>query len=206
MSIGRGGVSREIPRAQSEPAQTGPGALALIVGGSGAGKDALIAGAREHLYRDQRFAFPERVITRPPNDAEHHASLSEAAFRAAAADGHFALTWEAHGLLYGVPTSIDDMIRRGQTVVVNVSRTIVALARERYARVCVINIECQPGIRAARLAGRGRETADSIAARLAREVAAFDPTEADVRIDNSGELALGTRALIEALESCAAST
>lgn len=186
--------------------QIGPGALALIVGASGVGKDALIAGARESLSRDPRFVFPKRVITRPSTDAEHHASLSEADFRKVTLDGGFALTWEAHGLHYGIPASIDDMIRRGRTAIVNGSRTIVPLARRRYARVCVILVECPAGIRAARLALRGREAAGSIEARLAREVAAFDPAAADVRIDNSGARALGTRALIEALESLAKST
>lgn len=184
-------------------AQIGPGTLALIVGASGVGKDALIAGAQESLSRDPRFVFPERVITRPSNDAEPHASLSEADFRKATRDGCFALTWEAHGLHYGIPASIDGMIRHGQTAIVNGSRTIVPLARRRYLRVCVILVECPPGIRAARLALRGRETASSIEARLAREVAAFDPAEADVRIDNSGARALGTCALVEALEALA---
>lgn len=194
-------MSPEAPQAGSDMMRIGPGTLALIVGASGAGKDALIAAARESLSQDPRFAFPERVITRPSNDAEHHASLSETAFQAAMLDGRFALAWQAHGLLYGVPASIDGMIRRSQTVIVNVSRTIVMLARQRYARVCVVLVECPPGIRAARLALRGREAVGSIEARLAREVATFDPAKADVRIENSGALALGTRALVEVLKS-----
>lgn len=179
----------------------GPGTLALVVGASGAGKDALIAGARKHLSQDSRFAFPERTVTRQSNDAEHHASLSEAGFGRAAADGRFALTWEAHGLLYGVPADIGDIIRRGQTAVVNGSRTICATARRRYARVCVILVECPPNIRAARLTGRGREAAGNIEARLAREVLDFDPDGADVRVDNSGDIALATRAFVNALMS-----
>ena len=190
-------MSPEAPRPKSDAARIGPGTLVLIVGASGVGKDAIIAAAREHLTGDARFAFPERVVTRPPNNAEHHASLSEDAFREAALDGSFALSWEAHGLLYGVPVGIDGDIRRGQTVIVNVSRTIIPHARRRYARVCVIMVECTPGIRATRLALRGREAADRIEARLAREVATIDPTEVDVRIDNSGALTLGTRALID---------
>ena len=194
-------MSLEAPGVRSDSERIGPGTLVLIVGASGAGKDALIAGASESLLGDARFAFPERVITRPSSDAERHASLSETAFSKAAREGCFALTWEAHGLLYGVPASIDDMIRRGQVVIVNGSRSIGAVARRRYARVHIILVECPTGIRAARLARRGRETADSIEARLAREVAAFNPADADVRIDNSGTLALGTHALVEALRA-----
>jgi ribose 1,5-bisphosphokinase len=194
-------VSLESPEPWSDAARIGPGALTLVVGASGVGKDALIAGARDCLSADPRFAFPERTITRPSSEAEHHASLSESAFSTAALYGRFALTWEAHGLLYGVPADIDDIIRHGHTVIVNGSRTICATARRRYARVCIILIECPPNIRAARLALRGREAEASIETRLAREVAAFDPADADVRIDNSGDLALATRALIEALKS-----
>lgn len=194
-------MSLEAAGVRSDSERIGPGILVLIVGASGAGKDALIASARESLSGNPRFAFPERVITRPSSDAERHASLSESAFSKAALEGRFALTWEAHGLLYGVPASIDDMIRHGQAVIVNGSRSIGALARRRYARVHVVLIECPPSVRAERLARRGREAIDSIETRLAREVTTFDPADADVRIDNSGALALGTHALVEALRS-----
>ena len=194
-------MSLEASRPKSDTAQIGPGTLVLVVGASGVGKDALLAAAREHLSNDRRFVFPERAVTRPPNNAEHHASLSELAFRTAILDGAFALTWEAHGLHYGIPSAIDDMIRGDQTVIVNASRTIVPLARRRYARVSVVLVDCAPHIRAARLALRGREAADRIEARLAREIPAFDPTEADMRIDNSGALAIGMRALLDHLKS-----
>jgi ribose 1,5-bisphosphokinase len=194
-------VSPETQGAGHTAAQLGPGTLALIVGASGAGKDALIAGARTILAQDTRFSFPDRVITRPPHDAENHVSLSEAEFIGATQDGRFALTWEAHGLYYGVPAIIDAMIRDNRTVVVNASRAIAGTARRRYARVCLVLVECPLAIRAARLAHRGRETPENVEARLARQVAAFDPADADVRIDNSGTLQDGVRAFIEALRS-----
>ena len=43
----------------------GRGTLALVVGPSGAGKDALIDGARHHFAGDPRYSFPRRLITRP---------------------------------------------------------------------------------------------------------------------------------------------
>lgn len=187
-------MSREMPQSSS-------GTLVLVLGASGVGKDALIAGARTMLMQDSRFAFPERTITRPAHAAEHHASLSEADFSAAAREGRFALTWEAHGLQYGVPASIDKMIASGQTIVVNASRSIGAAARECYSRVCLVLIECPLDVRAARLAQRGREDGGAVEARLTRRVAEFDPIEVDARIDNSGALKDGVRALVEFLKS-----
>jgi ribose 1,5-bisphosphokinase len=184
-----------------EATPLGPGTLVLVVGASGVGKDALIAGARAALAQDPRFAFPERAVTRPPNSAESHASLSDAEFTRAVEEGRFALTWAAHGLRYGVPASIDGLIADGRVVVVNASRTIGEAARRRYARVCFVLIECPLDVRTARLAGRGRESAASAEARLMRNVPTFDPAEADVRIDNSGPLAVGVHALTEFLRS-----
>lgn len=179
----------------------GPGVLALIVGASGVGKDALIAGARSILADDSRFVFPERTITRPPHGSEKHIPISDAEFAKAAQDGQFALTWEAHGLSYAVPAGIDEMIGRGQTVIVNSSRAITGAARQRYAQVHLVLIECPLAVRAERLAQRGREPAESVQARLMRKVSDFDPGEADVRIDNSGTLADGVAALVAALQS-----
>jgi ribose 1,5-bisphosphokinase len=183
--------------------QSGSGRLVLVLGASGVGKDALIAGARDMLIHDPRFVFPERTITRPAHAAEKHASLSEDEFFAAAREGRFALTWEAHGLHYGVPASIDAMIASGQTIVLNASRSIGAAAQERYPRVCLVLIECPLDVRAARLAQRGREDGAAVEARLTRRVAEFNPIDVDVRIDNSGALKDGVRALVEVLKSLA---
>ena len=57
----------------------------------------------------------------------------------------------------------------GVVVVVNVSRGVIADAAERFpARV--VEITASPEILAQRLGARGRETADDIARRLARDV------------------------------------
>ena len=194
-------MSSETQEAGHVVGQLGPGALALVVGASGAGKDALISGARASLANDPRFAFPERVVTRPSHGAEDHGSLSDAAFADAERRGSFAITWEAHGLRYGVPVSIDEAIRNGRTVIVNGSRATIDTVCRRYARTAIILVECPIGIRAARLALRGREPPASVEARLMRKVAAFDPADADVRIDNSGAIEDGVRALVAALQS-----
>lgn len=177
----------------------GPGCAVLVVGPSGAGKDALLAVACQELAAEPTFVFVERVISRPPHAAEVHASISAADFQAAASEGAYALTWRAHNLYYGIPATIDGDIRQGRTVVFNASRSIVTDARRRYARVHVTLIDCPIEVRAARLVARGRETLEQIHARLERTIAGFDAASADARIDNSGSLEHGTAALVSTL-------
>ncbi len=186
-----------------EAMELGPGALVLVVGPSGAGKDALINGARTALAGDTRFIFADRIVTRPPHAAEGHGSMTDAAFQEAQQGGAFALTWKAHGLCYGVLTAIDHDIADGRIVIVNGSRTIAGSARHRYARTALIHVDCPVEIRATRIAARGRESAGEVAARLNRDVTAFDPNDADVRIDNAGALEDGIKILADALTSFA---
>jgi len=96
--------------------------------------------------------------------------MSAEAFRQAAAQGAFAISWEAHGHAYGLPRSIDDDIRAGRTVVVNVSRTVIAALRRRYANVVVVSVTAPADVLAARVAMRQRDSDGDVAHRLARAV------------------------------------
>lgn len=177
-----------------------PGALVLVVGPSGAGKDTLMGAAREALADDPNFIFVRRVITRDAVAAlEDHDTIDLAGFDAAKARGDFALTWEAHGLCYGVPASIDDEIAEGHTVIMNGSRRMIGDAQARYPRSLVALITADPAIRAKRLAGRGRESEAEIAARLAHEGAPVPEDIEVVRIDNSGDLDTAAAALVKAI-------
>ena len=147
----------------------GPGRLVLVVGPSGAGKDTLIARARA-MCRDDQVVFPRRVITRPASAAENNDTLTDEAFDAALAGGAFALSWNAHGLKYGIPRSIESDIGAGRTVVCNVSRTVVAAARARYAHMTAVLITAPPAVLAARLAKRGRASDGAIENRIRRTV------------------------------------
>lgn len=198
-------MSREQCDASRFAARLGPGALALVVGPSGAGKDALIAGARTALAGDPRFVFPSRLVTRPPHAAEGHGSMTEAEFIEAARRGEFAFTWHAHGLHYGVPAGINRSIADGCVVVVNGSRTIASAVRRGYARSSIILIDCSAEIREARLALRGRESFAGVQVRMTRQVANFVAADADARIDNAGEVAHGQRLLVAALTELAQS-
>jgi ribose 1,5-bisphosphokinase len=179
------------------------GRLVLVVGPSGAGKDTLIAAAKAALAGDPSYVFPKRIITRQAMaEAEDHESVSPGQFEQMRQRKAFALDWEAHGLSYGLPASLMADLAAGRTVVFNGSRAAVAEARRRFEALTVVLIEATPEVRAARLAGRGRETEAEIAARLAREVR--DPLPGAVLVDNSGALADGVRLFLAALEAAGA--
>lgn len=182
------------------------GALVLVVGPSGAGKDTLIGAAREALRGDERFAFPRRIVTRHAMaELEDHESIDREGFEAARREGRFGLDWEAHGLHYALPGSVDSAIAEGRIVVANVSRRVIAQALHKYTRATVLLITADEAVRAERLAVRGREGAEDVAARLAREGAPVPEGLTPVVIDNSGPLAQGIAAFVGALRDIAAS-
>ena len=53
----------------------GPGRVVLVVGPSGAGKDAVLGEAAKRLGGDPRFLFPKRVVTRESNAADDGAPV-----------------------------------------------------------------------------------------------------------------------------------
>jgi ribose 1,5-bisphosphokinase len=173
----------------------GPGPVVLVVGPSGAGKDAVIREVADRLGGDPRFLFPQRMVTRQANTAEAHAVITPAEFYAELRRGGFALHWEAHGLSYGIPADIDTASRAGRWVVFNASRRIVPVARARYVNAAVVLINAPFQLRARRLATRDRERARDLDARLHRVVAEFDADDVDLVIDNSGALCLAADTL-----------
>lgn len=162
---------------------TGPGRLILVVGPSGAGKDTLIGLAQDACADDPSIVFPQRVVTREASSSENNAAVSPMMFGQMLAHGEFAFQWEAHGLRYGVPRSIIDDIRGGRAVVVNVSRTIVELARRSYTNVTVVSITAPADILEQRIADRGRASDGQVEGRIRRAVVAAEP---DVVINNIG--------------------
>ncbi|WP_181708392.1 phosphonate metabolism protein/1,5-bisphosphokinase (PRPP-forming) PhnN [Chthonobacter rhizosphaerae] len=175
-----------------------PGAFVAVVGPSGAGKDTVMSRVREQLSSDGRFVFARRVVTRDQNGGEDHDCLDPAAFEAACADGAYVLSWRAHGLGYGIPAAYGRMVDGGAVVVANLSRAVLTDARARFPRFAVLEITAPAEVLAARLAARGRESTDEIAARLARVEAPV--TGPDVhRIDNGGPLADAVAAAVSVL-------
>jgi len=165
----------------------GPGALVVVVGPSGAGKDTLIGLARTLCADNSRIVFPRRIVTRPPSAAEDHDSATPAQFDAAVGQGAYAFWWEAHGLKYGLSAAIDTDLRAGRTVICNVSRAVVHQLRARYARVTAVLVTAPKDVLLARLAARGRESGGDVAERLDRAVSAVDDFAPDIVIENIGD-------------------
>jgi phosphonate metabolism protein PhnN/1,5-bisphosphokinase (PRPP-forming) len=180
------------------------GALVLVVGPSGAGKDTLIGAAKTALGDDPRFSFPRRVVTRQAMvELEDHDSVDTAEFGRRKLRGAYALDWEAHGLCYGVPAAIDAAMVAGRVVVVNTSRKVIEQAVEKYPACHVLVVMADRDVRARRLAGRGRESAEDVAARLAREGAPVPAGVEAVTVDNSGSLDEGVARFVGALRAIA---
>jgi ribose 1,5-bisphosphokinase len=180
------------------------GALVLVVGPSGAGKDTLIGAAKAALADNPRFSFPRRVVTRTAVvELEDHDSVDVSEFSRQKLRGAYALDWEAHGLCYGVPAGIDAAIVAGQVVVVNTSRKVIERAMEKYPACHVLLVTARPEIRAARLASRGRESIEDVAARLQREGAPVPDGIVATSIDNSAGLDDGISGFVTALRSIA---
>lgn len=166
-------------------------AFVLVVGPSGAGKDTLIRLARSDLAGDPRFAFPRRLVTRPPSADEDNVPIAPDDFGAMEAEGRFALCWRAHGLGYALSGEAGQLARDGCVVVCNVSRRVVEEARARYPGTRVVEITAPPDVLARRLAARGRPEDGDLAARLARTGRVVP----DLTIDNSGPPDMGARQL-----------
>ena len=176
------------------------GWLCIVVGPSGAGKDSLIAGAAAALGDDPGFAFPKRDITRAADaGGEDHVEVSAGEFAERRDAGRYALAWNAHGLAYGIPVSIDAELAQGITVIVNVSRTVINAARARYRHLRVLHVTAPLPVLAERIAARGRERAADVEARLAR-AGIRTPQGADVvEICNNGLLGDAIAAFVAAV-------
>ncbi len=183
------------------PRPIGPGAFIAVCGPSGGGKDSLLRRAREMSNGAHDVVFPRRIVTRPVSDAEDHDSVSVAAFDDRLASGAFAIWWEAHGLKYGLPASIDDDIGAARSVVCNVSRAVLPELRRRYVRVVTVLVTAPPETLLARIASRARSTDGNAGDRVARSSVFGPDVTADTVIENTGSIDDGARRLYRVIES-----
>ena len=174
------------------------GRLFAVVGPSGAGKDTLMA---EAARARPAVALVRRVITRPAEaGGEPFEGVTPDEFARRDAAGAFALSWEAHGLSYGIPAGIAGDLATGRDVLVNLSRRALPAALARFPDPTVLNVTAPPEVLAARLRARGRETGPDMARRLSR-TAPLPEGAQTVTIDNSGALADAVAAMLRALDA-----
>ena len=166
-----------------------PGFLILVIGNSGSGKDSIIKGAVEKYSRDKpRIHLVQRYITRPPSETENNISITLNEFRKMEKQDQFALKWNIYGLYYGVSIEIDDWLKGGDLVLVNVSRTIVKNVRRIYKNVKVVFIQVPLEVSVERLNRRARENQKRVEERIERARKNQTFPNADFIVDNSGLL------------------
>lgn len=160
------------------------GRLLAFVGPSGVGKDSVMAG----LAARAGIGLVRRVITRPSAaGGEDFDGVSEEDFARRVAAGDFALHWPAHGLQYGIPKSGLAPLAEGQDLIINLSRAVLPEAQAALPLV-VFLLSAPREVLAARLAARGRESAEEIARRLDRADMGVPEGVHFHEIDNSGPL------------------
>ncbi|TDK50549.1 phosphonate metabolism protein/1,5-bisphosphokinase (PRPP-forming) PhnN [Antarcticimicrobium luteum] len=170
----------------SDPASLAP--IIAVVGPSGVGKDSVMQALAD---RDPGFRIQRRVITRPADaGGEEFTGVTPEVFARMQAAGDFALSWQAHGLSYGIPSELYNLRRGARAVLVNLSRAVLGETQERFGDLIVLSLTAAPEVLAGRLAARGREDAAERARRLDRATTPLpEGLRRVIEVDNSGPLA-----------------
>ncbi|ULN66222.1 ribose 1,5-bisphosphokinase [Vibrio gigantis] len=183
------GVVNTAPKADK------PGQLYYVIGPSGAGKDSIISALREQFVKD--LVVAHRYITRAADaGGENHVELSDDEFFIRYSRNMFAMSWQAHGMSYGIGQEVHQWMDAGLSVVVNGSRAYLDAARDLFGEKLVpVVVSVKPEVLEARLRARGRESEAEIALRLQRaadycvdSVSGVSTINNTLCIDNSGTL------------------
>lgn len=175
--------------------------LVYVIGPSGAGKDSVLQGLRDTWPDAASAHWVRRTITRSPEaGGERHEAVDHDTFSALREDGAFAMHWLANGLAYGVRVSELQALAEGRWVFVNGSRAWLPCLQQQWPHATVVHIGAAPAVLARRLAARGRESAEAVADRLARQVPLALPPGA-IRIQNDHHLDDAVAALRLALQA-----
>ncbi len=174
------------------------GRLIGVVGPSGVGKDSLMLGLTSTCTE---FGLVRRVITRDASlGGEDFDAVSVNDFERLRDAGAFCVHWEAHGLHYGIPDEVRLSVAKGEQRLVNLSRNVLHLVSDVFPQFEVLNVTASPETLAARLDGRGRETREDIARRLARVVNPFPERLVVHTIHNDGLLEDAVSAALACLQ------
>jgi len=160
------------------------GTWVFVVGPSGAGKDTMMRLAKDMAADCPRIIFVRRTVTRPENAFEDHDTATEERFLELQKAGEFVLTWQAHGLHYGIHRCWQDRVNQGCVVVGNISRTMVSYARQNLGNVAIVLVTAPNEILLQRIAARGRDQAAG--SRTSRNLNQTMADHVDVIINNVG--------------------
>jgi len=140
-----------------------------------------------------------RSVTRPASD-DGNVEVSIEEFTELKRANQFALSWDAHGLHYGISRDLEEKLASGQSVIVNGSRSIVDDARETFSPLRIIHVNAPLDVLSRRLRNRAREDEFDIDRRIGRSSRAA-PKGPDVfNIDNSGSVEEGVAAFLAAID------
>ena len=173
------------------------GAWIFVCGPSGAGKDSVIASARETVSARKDIVFAHRMVTRAVQAGSDHDPVTESDFLSLARSGGLRWHWQAHGFYYGIAQHYAADVQAGRLVVVNGSRAHVK-SLPPSPELRVVQVTTGSGQLAARLTQRGREAPGAVADRLARN-AQFTGMKADCVIVNDADLAVAGQRLADYL-------
>ena len=180
-----------------KPPSARTGRLIAVVGPSGAGKDSVMDGicaARSEVHKVRR------VITRAPDaGGEEFDADSDTTFAEMAATGAFALHWTAHGLSYGIPMAVHNVLAQGKDVLANLSRGVVADAADVFGDVVVLHVTAPAEVLSHRVVIRGREQGQAAQKRLSRPAPVIPNNLPGITIDNSGTLSDAVAAALAGL-------
>ncbi|HEY9096012.1 MAG TPA: phosphonate metabolism protein/1,5-bisphosphokinase (PRPP-forming) PhnN [Hydrogenophaga sp.] len=175
--------------------------LIYVIGPSGAGKDSVLQALRQTWPGAAHAHWARRTITRPVQPGgEPHEAVDTAHFEQLRLHQAFALHWQANALHYGIRTTeLLTPLAQGHCVFVNGSRGHLPTLLGQWPLATVVHIDAPPEVLAQRLATRGRETPEAIAARLRREVPLALPAD-HIAISNDGPLHAAAAALAKRLK------
>jgi phosphonate metabolism protein PhnN/1,5-bisphosphokinase (PRPP-forming) len=177
---------------------TFPGVLFLIVGNSGSGKDSIISEViKKYPPNLPPIHAPKRFITRTPSKFEDNISITNRKFKEMEKLGKFTLKWHIYELDYGISIEIENWLKKGHPVIINVSRTIIREARKKYKNIKVIFIEVPFEITYQRIKDRKRESDKLLKERIERARKNQKFPEADFIVDNSGKLDEAVKQLLD---------
>ncbi len=174
------------------------GRLIGVVGPSGVGKDSLMAALAVAM---PDVEIVRRTITRAPQlGGEDYEAVGETRFLELKTAGAFCIDWQAHGLSYGIPADVVNRVQTGETLLVNLSRAVLSHVAEIFEAFVVLNVTAKPEILAARLAARGRESAQDIRRRMNRKAAALPENLTIITVENNGTIEEAAAAAMRQLQ------